>query len=132
MEDNTILYTRCKERNWPCFKGTKKGHGANICKQELIVVKPIRVVKKTKGSWGWWEGLSGLWRRGRRSQFLEIRNLEMTRWKSSRYSWKIPFEVDTGACCTVMSQAQFWRAFGLKKMKFQQNLKTVTGQTVVV
>lgn len=52
--------------------------------------------------------------------------------KVSVNKMQVAFEVDTGACCTVMSQVQFQRMFGTQKMKFRQNLKTVTGQTVVV
>lgn len=131
--------TRCPARNWSCFKCNKMGHGANVCKQELVV-KPVRAVKKLKeveddeddclvcdvdeeDCMGYLNAIPGNQESGKNQKKVI---------KVSVNKMSIAFEVDTGACCTVMSKAQFRRLFGSRKMKFRQNLKTVTGQTVIV
>lgn len=106
----------CPAINWTCFNCNVKGHSARICSAKKSV-RQLDELDDSEDMLGYLKVLSG----NSNQKLIEVEVNNKV----------VKFEVDTGACCTVMSKSAV-KDFGKLEVSFRDDLKSVTGDVVKV
>lgn len=114
----------CPARNWECFSCNKKGHTSRVCRKKSVNLveqqEPGHDSTEEDDFVGFLSKLSGDME-GAEKVELELEGR------------KVLFEIDSGACRTVMHELDFRKYFPeYPLVPVTYNLKVITGQNVLI